>query len=562
MLKERMKCRLESLGRDRKPFIILYLYMLLLYVPLIFLRLTNQYDGLWNQDDYMAGAWELSNGRWFWPYLDHARFGISLDPLPGIVAMAGFVLAVLMIGRILEIRWNLQSYLAAMVFLASTGIACQLSFSYMSLTFAFSTVTAVLAVYVLTVLPGSCRGCILQKSESHAGKAADAGKECGRNRNRILLGVRFPLVLLSAAVIAVMMGCYQASLGITCLCAMAYFMRQLTERENSCRERRGAALHFAWEMFLALVFGGVLYIAGLKLHEWLFHVEPADYQGFADLTAEYLLQHLPEGILHAYYTFGAMFLDGTFLVFFGQTGKWVRLLYLVPVLLLIVQIARCGREDLINGILMAAGAVILPVFANAFYLLAPESECHMQMIVPMTLVIPLVFWTTVRELPAGRRVCARCLRGISVLGCGLFLWTGAAMTLTDEYAMYVGRRATEQMAKGILSSMNAQNYDYLSGSILIVGNPCESSVFQKTELYQKANAYAQYGNWTDELGLNNQIWEEFFSNYLRVNVSFAAADTRDTICSLAEVAAMPVYPAAGSVQNIYGAEVIKLAELP
>ena len=311
-----------------------------------------------------------------------------------------------------------------------------------------------------------------------------------------------------------------------------------------------------------MVFGGLLYIAGLKLHEWLFHVEPADYQGFADLTAGYLLQHLPEGILHAYYTFGAMFLDGTFLVFFGQTGKWVRLLYLVPVLLLIVQIAGSGSEDLINGILMAAGVVILPVFANAFYLLAPESECHMQMIVPMTLVIPLVFWTAAGELPAGRKVCARCLRGISVLGCGLFLWTGAAMTLTDEYAMYVGRRATEQVAKGILSSMNVQSYDYLSGSILIVGNPCESLVFQKTDLYQKANAYAQYGNWTDEMGLNNQIWEEFFSNYLRIKVSFAAADTRDTICSLPEVAAMPVYPAAGSVQNIYGVEVIKLAELP
>ena len=93
----------ESIRSKQKPFLLLYIYALLLYSPLIFLRLTNQYDGLWNQDDYMAGAWELSNGRWFWPYLDHARFGISLDPLPNLLAAAGFVGMVLLLARVMRL---------------------------------------------------------------------------------------------------------------------------------------------------------------------------------------------------------------------------------------------------------------------------------------------------------------------------------------------------------------------------------------------------------------------------------------------------------------------------
>ena len=132
----------ESIRSKQKPFLLLYIYALLLYSPLIFLRLTNQYDGLWNQDDYMAGAWELSNGRWFWPYLDHARFGISLDPLPNLLAAAGFVGMVLLLARVMRLSWNKRTYLASMLFLASTGITCQLSFSYMSITFAFSAVMA------------------------------------------------------------------------------------------------------------------------------------------------------------------------------------------------------------------------------------------------------------------------------------------------------------------------------------------------------------------------------------------------------------------------------------
>ena len=141
----------ESIRSKQKPFLLLYIYALLLYSPLIFLRLTNQYDGLWNQDDYMAGEWELSNGRWFWPYLDHARFGISLDPLPNLLATAGFVGMVLLLARAMRLSWNKRTYLASMLFLASTGITCQLSFSYMSITFAFSAVMAVLGVNLVTL---------------------------------------------------------------------------------------------------------------------------------------------------------------------------------------------------------------------------------------------------------------------------------------------------------------------------------------------------------------------------------------------------------------------------
>ena len=55
----------NNIKSKQKPFLLLYIYALLLYSPLIVLRLTNSMDGMWDQDDHAAGAAELRIGRWF-----------------------------------------------------------------------------------------------------------------------------------------------------------------------------------------------------------------------------------------------------------------------------------------------------------------------------------------------------------------------------------------------------------------------------------------------------------------------------------------------------------------
>lgn len=51
---------------DKKYFFVMLGFAVMVYFPLISLKLTNTVDGLWTTAEYMAGAWELSNGRWFW----------------------------------------------------------------------------------------------------------------------------------------------------------------------------------------------------------------------------------------------------------------------------------------------------------------------------------------------------------------------------------------------------------------------------------------------------------------------------------------------------------------
>ena len=177
-------CVWAKLQPYRRPFLILWIYTLLVQLPLLVLRLTNDLDGLWNQDDYLAGAWELSIGRWFWPFLDKMRFGISLDPLPAVFSLALYSLSFLLILRLLDLTPSGRNLLAGFLFLGSVGIVCQMSFGYMAITFAVSFFLAVLAVWAL--LAPVTSSAILR-------------------------------ILLSALCIAFMMGSYQAGIGTTAL---------------------------------------------------------------------------------------------------------------------------------------------------------------------------------------------------------------------------------------------------------------------------------------------------------------------------------------------------------
>lgn len=528
-----------------KQFLGFYLYAALVNLPILVLRLTNQYDGMWNQDDYYAGAWELSNGRWFWPFLDLGRFRLSLDPLPDLFSIALFVIAWLVVLSCLDLPGNWITNLAGALFLSGTGITCQLSFSYMSITFGTSALLASLSVWLIVRAE--------EKSPEY-----DSGKNSSGSRK--ILHILIP-VFVSSLLIAIMMGCYQASIGITCITALFVFMLLLARYKG----KPGRALHFAGRMLCAVILGGILYLVFLHLCYYVFHVGPASYEGFDQLTPSYIIQHLPYGIRHAYSTFFFTMLYNGFRIFRLAGHKWFWALEFLILFGAIILMIRTMKSNLVGGFLFLASLLLIPLFTNSFYLMVPESEAHIQMIVPMNLVLPLLLclYTEIRTPVKDK---AEKQRGLSVLPIALFfvscfmIYCAASQCIVDQYAMYAGRRSTEAVADNIMDVVNSQNYDYLNGELLFLGTPEESPVFRVGEQYYSANAYAQYGRWSDDLTFNDQLWQKFFLNYKRLNISIVNGDTETTIANLPETAAMPCYPSAGSIAYVYGVEVVKISD--
>ena len=149
-----------------------------------------------------------------------------------------------------------------------------------------------------------------------------------------------------------------------------------------------------------------------------------------------------------------------------------------------------------------------------------------------------------------------------ILAAGIFLlcYGAAGQAAIDQYAMYAGRQATLSLADNVMDVLAISGVDYTENVVLVYGAPADSPLFVRTELYQKANPYAQYGSWNGNVELNRLCWSHFFEQQLRVNVNYAEGDTLETIYHSPEVAAMPVYPAAGSVANVWGVTVVKVSE--
>lgn len=553
-------CVWAKLQPYRRPFLILWIYTLLVQLPLLVLRLTNDLDCLWNQDDYLAGTWELSIGRWFWPFLDKMRFGISLDPLPAVFSLALYSLSFLLILRLLDLIPSVRNLLAGFLFLGSVGIVCQMSFGYMAITFAVSFFLAVLAVWVL--LAPVTSSVILR-------------------------------ILLSALCIAFMMGSYQAGIGTTALLMLFVLLYSIAAEGGTesakpaflpadARER----LRFFIRAFCSVALGGILYVLLLKLRLWMTGTPASDYQGFSEISPLYILAGLPNAFHHCYRTILNYFVNGTYLSHALERHSWFPLCYIPVFILVCVVFVRIFRRKKTEALLFLAGILLIPAAANCFYLAAPETETHMQMVVSMALILPLLFCMSNYVFPSGKaalsgstvsggkaalsdsaistgratsfRKSERCLKGILLLDLLFLLYGGILQCEMDQYGMYAGRRASQTLAQSILAEAGRQGYDYINGQLLIVGPPASSKTFYTAPLFERANAYAQYGRWSNDISFSRISWSRLYTNYLRIQVSFAQGDTEATISTLPEVAAMPAYPAAGSVQNIYGVLVVKL----
>ena len=526
----------------------LYLSTLVLYLPLIVLRLTNDMDGMWDQDDHVTGAAELRMGRWFWPILDKLRLNISLDPLPAIVALAIFSCGILFLLSVLRAdltdkKGKVAAWLAGMMILASPSLLCQLSYSHMSINDAVSFFCAILAVW------------LVQR------------RECGKKD-----------MALSALLIALMMGGYQASLGVTCVTALLCFL-SLLEREEEIKK----ALSFAWKMLLSLAVGAVLYEVFLHLCLFVTGETLADYNGADAITFSGVIGNLPSSLRHTYTSFQFYFGGVGYHFHVLQGHRWFLILYFVLAIAVAWYIGRTMRNKkqkrLLRGILMTATFLLLPVFANSFFLLAVSAETMMQMTMGMALVLPGVLLLLINSAKACTKkpneadglskeealkkkgtIRMFCFWPVLLAVSAFLLYGEIAQTATDQYAMYMGRRASMTLAERALDRFAASGIDYTENVVMVYGVPKESPLFTTTDLYGRANSYAQYGSFAPGAEGNRLCWSHFFEQQLRVNVNYAEGDTLETIYNSPEVAAMPVYPAPGSTANVWGVTVVKISE--
>lgn len=393
---------------DKKYFFVMLGFAVMVYFPLISLKLTNTVDGLWTTAEYMAGAWELSNGRWFWLVTSFLRFSLQLEPINAVVCLVLVSLGVTRLHMLFKPAWMRTScidWLAGLCYVSNVVVGCYLSFHFIAPEYGFSFFFAMLATeHVIR------------------GKSAVSS------------------IVPAAVLLALSLGLYQTNLACFCLVLLAYFLLLLFQngekqkiREYICKSLASAAS------------GAVLYLLILKITLWATGTAMADYQGGADISVSGILKNLPSSVEKCYELFYRYFF-GTLVKhnMLQETAVVFALIFCVVGAALACRLVRLiRRKDWENTFYGTAALLVLPMMCTVFMVATSQASFYIPMSGGLALFLPVCFWLldSSRE---GKTACDAFRKCWNKAEKALILLTAAAVVYGSVFSRRCMRDARQQ----------------------------------------------------------------------------------------------------------------------
>lgn len=533
---------LTEYGAYVRFFVISWLFMLIVYFPMYANGLVNHWDGIWEYNYYKAGKWSISCGRWLWPYLDRIRLGVSVEPITTMFTCALFALGFTIViyflaGKAESLK---RYYVAAFLLLGSASVCISLSYRYMSPTYGFAFLFAVLAVGLLSGNSFFAR----QKNALVPHKA------------------RYIVIetILSAFLIAAQMGLYQAYIGCSGVLALILLLDRLSEKDTSFKDIMALVGRFA----AAMVLGGVLYVVGLKIHLAFAHVVLDSYKGADSYGLLNTLKNLGSSTARAYSEFWKFFFGFThrYAIFMNIKPLYITIMVLAIIVIavgLLTYLVKILKQDIKKGIAAAVLMLLIPLGCNIVLLIATGADYSLQMTVALAFCIPAVLCLIGKHTEEGGTMLmkgAGCVRAFALI---LLLYGVIMQTEVDQEAMRVGMKSVTNMAESIVSDIEEKGLLSTDKTLCVIGVPAANELYYMSRACEGANYYAVFGAWGTWAG--DKSWRGVFSNLLNINVEMAENPEYGYILNSDEFKDMPCYPKAGYVKEIDGFVAVKVSDI-
>ena len=520
---------------DKKYFFVMLGFAVMVYFPLISLKLTNTVDGLWTTAEYMAGAWELSNGRWFWLVTSFLRFSLQLEPINAVVCLVLVSLGVtklhMTFKTVHEGRTSCLDWLAGLCYLANTVIGCYLSFAHQSVEFGLAFYLSVLAAV-----------CVIRSRSIAAGVAQ------------------------GAFLLALSLGLYQTDLACFCMVLLAWFLVLLFRGEEGIKLRCYIAKCLGSAVCGAALYWGILQII-LKISG----VAMTNYQGGADISVSGILKNLPSSVAKCYELFYRYFF-GTLVKhnMLQETAVVFVLIFCVVGAALACRLVRLiRRKDWENTFYGTAALLVLPMMCTVFMVATSQALFYIPMSGGLALFLPVCFWLldSSREgktaCDAFRKCWNKAEKALILLTAAAVVYGSVFMSAIDQQAMYEGRKATKQIADLVAGELVAEGYYDLPEKlpVMLVGRPSASPLFRTHIIYWDANDYAQVGLFEKENAATMRYsWNAVFRDLTPMQLELCSDEVYDELIRTEEIKRMPTFPEKGSMQEMDGVYVIKISE--
>lgn len=512
-------CVLKSYYKDKKIYIeslgINILIGILIYIILISQQLTNHYDGLWADSVYIADLWELSIGRWFWPVLDRLRVGYAADPFNSYLTIFFIALGNLLIVDVFSMVGEKKAYIINAMIFSSTTVSVFLSYRYMSPTFGLSYLFSIASAWI-----------IYKKS---------TWKDW----------------LFASGLICLSLGLYQANLG--CFCLLAYAMALfLCCEENDNKKILLFLVKVGTSIILACIFYKIIWNLMLKI----FHIAVASYKGAENVSIFFIIKKLPGQILDAYAKFYIYFLKNEFK---HSVFQYIYVYVLIFLFLLLALLWKAymllQKKKWLKLIIYLSGVVTLPIACNICVLLAPEAGFMLQQTCAMAITFPIMFCLVCTLFRNLKNYCW--IKKITI-GIAIFILYGNIyMVAIDLEAMYEGKNTSENIMNYVIHTLIDKNLYDSEKQYFFLGQISSNPMFRTTEIWGRANLYARYGEFWQDLPTMRVSYQGLLQD-IGIKLTIGDLDKYQDICT-DQVNNMPVFPKDGSILNMDEYVIIKIS---
>lgn len=355
--------------------------------------------------------------------------------------------------------------------------------------------------------------------------------------------------------LGVSIGIYQAYLSFTIILCILRLLLDVLEKEDL--KEIWAKI---WRYIVMGIGAYIFYVVTLKIMLYAKGVELSGYQG-TDRVTGVILTDIPAGLVEALKSFGRFFMPGNVL----RSNKLLFIAFCLVLLLAavmyVIHFCKEKRYKSILRIALTLGlAVAIPFGANIVNILSPYTYFHLLLRLPWALF--LIFALVLIEIDCKTKKTA--LEKIWKSGCGLVLI--CAVLLIGRFcimANIVGFNMNERYEKTYATCVRIvdrieQTPGYKTGTkVAILGGFPNHEFYYPTDITIEDLA-GFFGADGSVFVSSSEGYAKVFKHYLNFTVNYIPAEEEYPLVFTEEFAAMPRFPAEGSIAFIGDVLVVKI----
>lgn len=334
---------LQWFNKNRKlAFVVTLILAFLVHIYIMVNQMPNA-DGVVYTTFQNGFNWELSLGRWMYIFAYKIRSYMVLPIYLGIFSSVCLALSSVFIVDIFKVKKNLTIILISVLVVVFPTVSASFIYYYCADTFFLSMFLSVFAVWLM-----------LRKN-----------------------WISYVLSIIS---IVISLASYQSYIGVTVALCFSYLFKELLENNNyNIKVMIKDALKF-------VIIGGiglVLYFISVKVFNYLYHVNLADYMGMQQM-GEFKLNMLGELTIQAY----TRFYDFFFTNLFYNNGILRKSIYSIFLISFIISIIGNIKKEKV--IIVSILLLLLPIAFNIIVYMVPTDIAKLRMMPGMLILLILI----------------------------------------------------------------------------------------------------------------------------------------------------------------------------